>query len=108
MNRRSFLRGALISATAGTALVKLATVAETQFLSTAAPVALGNLEPEILPYWHGSSPEVYMRHQGVFLCVGLLREIRVSQDVTDMMTWDGQVVIVPGLKREEFSFQGQY
>lgn len=107
MNRRSFLRGMLVSATAGTALVKLASAEETHFLSTTAPIAVGNLEPEIYPPdWQGS-PEVYMRIHGKFVAVGLLHQLTITQGVMEATSWEGHAVMVPGLKRGDFSFRGE-
>jgi hypothetical protein len=104
MNRRGFIRGMLMSATAGTALVKLASAEETQQL-VAGPVALGNVDAEHhLPYI--GSPEVFVRHNGSFLCIGFIREIRTSLGVEDAISWDGSIVLVPGLKRSELFFHG--
>jgi hypothetical protein len=105
MNRRGFIRGMLMSATAGTALVKLASAEETQFLEQGT-VALGNIEPEQhIPYM--GSPEIFVRHNGAFVCIGFIREIRTSVGVVDGMSWDGSVVLVPGLKRGELFFHGE-
>src|SRR6267142_1121027 len=105
LDRRSFIRGMLVSATAGTAMIQLATAEETKLLTTG-PVALGNIEPEVMPPPF-SSPEVYIRHNGVFLCVGIIREIKTTVGVTDMVSWEGQVTMVPGLKRSEMWSSGE-
>lgn len=108
MERRGFIKGLLASVAGGTALVKLTSEQEVAALTIGAPVAVGNIvEAFHIPNMNWS-PEVYVRApNGIFLCVGLLREVRMTQDITDIMTWDGNVVMVPGLKRGEFDFSGQ-
>ena len=106
MGRRSFLRGTLVSVAAGTALVTLATAEETSQL-VQGPIVLGNIGQHYTPLPSLCSPEVYIRVHDRFVCVGLIREITVHQQHPEIITWDGSVELVPGLKRGEVWFKGQ-
>jgi hypothetical protein len=108
MNRRSFLRGTLLSVAGTTALVQLATPAEALALIPSHATVLGHPEPELFYRTSADSPEIYMRrNDGGFVCVGICTRLEMRQSVLNMESWSGEAVLIPGLKRGQLFFEGQ-
>jgi hypothetical protein len=109
MDRRSFIRGTLISVTAAaesTALVRLASAGEAQCLTPNRAVLLGYPEPE--SFFSYESPEVYTRlNNGAFVCIGIMTRLEIEQRVDESLTWNGEVQLMPGLKRGQLFFERQ-
>lgn len=106
MQRRDFLRGVLLSASAGTALIQLASPAETAALVPSQPVVLGHPEPEF--FYPSDSPEVYVRRpNGGFVCVGLVTRLDVRQEIHREHSWTGEAILIPGLKEGQLFFEGR-
>lgn len=107
MQRRDFLRGILQTAAAGTALVKLATPAEAQALTVGQPVVLSHPLPTLFPN-EACGAEVYIRRvDGKFQCIGICRQITTHVPLHEEVFYDGQVTLIPGLKRGELFFDGR-
>lgn len=108
MNRRTFLQGTLVSvaAAASTALVRLASPDETATLAVGQPAILGQPSAHWLPYdWTG---EVFMlNRRGEFSPIGYVTRLEIKSSLNELMSWDGDVIVVPGLKRAEMSFEGK-
>lgn len=121
MNRRDFLRGALIgtSAAAGTALIKLATPTELAMLETQKNCLVG--QPEMwFPTTEMTIPDplVYMRavrfREGrlgmvgdpEFIPIGYLRKWEITIRSEEEISWRGEATIVPGLKTGRLEFEG--
>lgn len=114
MDRRNFIRGLLVSASvgAGTALVRLAKPEEVTGLVAGEQTLIaqpGNRQH--VPALEGISSEVYIRKvwqgQEVYVPIGYIREITIGSNVAELVTWDGKVDLVPGLKRGRLLFDGQ-
>jgi hypothetical protein len=114
MDRRDFLRGALIgtSAAACTALIKLPTPEEVRALVPHEDVFLRQ------PDFHHQNPliydhvgaEVYLkkRNSKEFMPIGFLTEVNLHREVLDgTASWDGQVTLVPGMIRGFARFEGR-
>jgi len=111
MNRRTFLRGTLLSVAGSQALVRLATPAESEALIPQRALVLGHPQPELDPTTaFMDAPEVYMRRpqDGAFICIGICTKIEVHTPTFDSSSaWDGEVRLIPGLKRGKLFFEGQ-
>ena len=114
MDRRNFVRGIVLgagSALAGMklddemdkALVQLATPSDVEKLARG-PVGIlqDGLSNPI-----GVGPEVYMKTKaGGFESVGYVTRIDVTHGMEEMLSWDGQVHLIPGLRRATLEFSG--
>jgi len=111
MNRRTFLRGTLLSVAGSQALVRLATPAESSALIPQRELVLGHPQPETDPITSFmNAPEVYMRRpeDGAFFCIGICTKIEMHTPTFDSSSaWDGEVRLIPWLKRGELFFEGQ-
>lgn len=112
MDRRSFLRGTLISATAGgAALVQLAAPGDVKALVAQREVLMGQPDPSIIDqnmiYMYGSP--VYLKDgSGNFYQVGFVTKIEITHRMIDVSTaWEGTSTFVPGLKEGKLTFEGQ-
>lgn len=108
MERRSFIKGLLVSAGAGTALVKLAVPGEAEALVVQREVMLGHLDEErCIP--NLATPEIYMRRaDGAFQCVGFCTHVEVKAGWLEPgIGWEGQVIIVPGMRGGTLYFEGR-
>ena len=93
MNRRQFLIGSVASVGATTALVQLATEAETLQLVPKARVMIGH-PMQALPD-SGWEPEMYMRRRdGKFVAVGVLTMFEAKCE-DDVLQWNGKANITP-------------
>lgn len=110
MERRYFLKGLLISATAGEAIVKLATAEETEALVVRQPVIVGQpTEMYALPNGNDLMGEVFIRNrQGGYEQIGFITDVRVEATIANMTSWHGTIQLVPGLKRATAKFEGQF
>lgn len=107
MERRSFLKGLLVSVSAGTAMVKLATPAETQALVVAGPVLLGQPECVVNPYGIYPGDDVFVRRStGEFDRIGFLRTVTVTANISDLTTFDGEIQLVPDQRDARATFDG--
>lgn len=107
MNRRSFLRGTLMSVAGTTAMVQLATPAEALTLLPNHAAVLGHPEPEFFYMAAADSPEIYVRrNDGGFVCVGICTSMRVTHTIHQMDSWQGEAMLIPGLKRGQLFFEG--
>jgi hypothetical protein len=109
MERRSFIKGLLISATAGEALVKLATPEETSALAVAQPILLkqegGSSRP--FPPFDALMSEVYIKNGNAFQSIGFVREVSVHHDHLENFSWDGTIEIVPGFRHATARFSNE-
>jgi hypothetical protein len=97
MERRDFLRGALLSVGAGTALVQLANPAETAALTVREPILLGHppLVPPLTTLPYPLSEEVYTRMaDGGFVAIGIITR-----------SWNGEAELESGLLRGRIFFE---
>lgn len=97
MERRNFLKGLLISASAAasTALVKLASPDDVRALTTGQPATLSQptIETPIMPPY-GYAEYVYMKDErGEFHPIGIVTELTVSAAVDEMLAWDGSITV---------------
>lgn len=111
MERRGFLKGLLLStsASAGTALVKLATPGEVQALVPQRNVMMA--QPTIAheaPFpWADFAPECYMRRKdGRFVPVGVVTSLTVNAPVDECRFLDGTVILTQRPSRAEMEFKG--
>ncbi len=106
MDRRGFLRGMLIgaTATASTALVKLASPDEVRALEIGQPALLGQPKPvPLMPIWPDDGL-VYVQLRGKFEPIGYLTRVELETPINEAMRVTGDVVMVPGLRRANASF----
>lgn len=109
MERRNFLRGLLVSATAGEAIIKLATAEETQALVVREPVVLGQPTMYALPNGNDLMGEVFIRNRkGGYEQIGYITDLRIEATISDMTSWNGTIQLVPGVKRATASFEGKF
>ena len=113
MERRSFLKGLLVSVTAETALVKLANVREISALHTGHDVLLhqppsGTPAPNDLVQAFMHDPRVYLRSaEGRFLPLGFITELMPERHPVDVSSYDDQnIVMSPGLLTYTGRFHG--
>jgi len=107
MERRSFLKGFLISASAaaGTALVQLATPEQAIALIQDHDVVLGQPN-RYEPPWMGS--EIYMKHTSGYVPVGYLTQLNMRTEMNDASSWwEGHGTLIPGIKHWTFEFEGR-
>jgi len=109
LNRRGFLRGMLIgaSATAGTALVQLATPGDVEALALRIPTLVGQPVGYVIPDYGDFDGQVYIRHRREYVPVGYVTRLDVSARVHEEVSWTGEVCLVPGLKTAELFFEGR-
>jgi hypothetical protein len=111
MDRRIFLRGLLIGASAGVAHVKLASPEETKALELNAPILIGHPQRSQLEDATGalmSGDPVYVRSDGQFVPIGIITEIRRMQtEISVGDAWTGEIRYMPGLKSATISFEGE-
>lgn len=107
MNRREFLRGAIVSIAAGEALVQLASVAETEALTKGEAVGLIR-EPLFTQPLFGDGL-AYVRQGNDFLPIGYITKIDVrTEPVVDHSVVTGEIIMVPGLSRATMGFQAYF
>jgi hypothetical protein len=111
MERRSFIKGLLVSASAGTALVRLASEEEVSALVVNQPTILTQPNPMRLDTAQHAfmiGGEVYVRYEGMFVPIGFITQLHVRRAQTEVApAWDGEVQYIPGLKSASFSFSGE-
>lgn len=106
MNRRRFITGILASATATTALVKLASPGEVAALTLGQEVIVKHPERQEL-YMPTQLPEIYARRpDGTFVCIGICTSIDVRAHIEDI-SWSGQAILTPGIKSGQLFFEGR-
>lgn len=112
MERRSFLRGLLVSATAATstAVIKLATPEETRELIEHAPVALAQdpLAARMPEMGNLGAPVYMVNGAGKMEIIGVLNTFSVSVNAdSPLLHWDGKinadVVRLDGIVRVGFN-----
>jgi hypothetical protein len=107
MNRRGFLKGVLITTTAAassTALVQLASPEDLRQLDVRRPIILGQPEPYLFEFGDG---ELYVRlKNGGFVAVGYITHFAMTRSVHEVTTWEGEGILIPGLKRGQVFFEG--
>ena len=110
MNRRQFVRGMLVSATAtaagGEALVRLASSEEVAQLAVQQPVIIGTPETQMFQNAWLASPEVYLRGPKGFFSVGVITRFEDKTMAMSRETWSGEAAIMPGSSGKIF-FEGQ-
>lgn len=106
LERRSFLRGLLVSASAaaGTALVKLAKPEDVKALVEQRETLLSQhqhhpVSRENPPDFDWVNGEVFVRdRRGDFAPIGYLTSYEISTAVDAMLDWHGTIRVVPGLQ----------
>lgn len=109
MERRNFIKGLLVSASAatGAALVKLAEPGEAAALVLQRDVLLAQPERTRFPGLQAIGAEVYVKKGDEFIAVGIMRSINVRSGLVDAsMAYDGEVMLVPGIKSGTLFFAG--
>lgn len=109
MERRNFIKGMLVSAVAGEAVVKLATAEEVRELVPKREVILGHTSPDY--FFPGNANffggEVYAKSaDGSYMPIGYLTSVTVQTMVEEAVNWEGQITLVPGMKCANASFKG--
>lgn len=95
---------------AGTALVKLPSAAEVEHFTKQPDIVIGPT-PSMpsFPSGHWMGGLVYMEDaKGRFEPIGYVQEINISCAVDEVLTWDGDVKLIPGLKRGTLKFGGPF
>jgi hypothetical protein len=113
MERRNFVKGLLLSATAGTALVKLANPEEVRALTVHKDVILD--QPNVLqqnvseliaydlPY-----RDVFIKSSdGRFIPVGMITRIEQRHGMSEYVGISGEAVFVPNARDVRFFFEGR-
>jgi hypothetical protein len=110
MERRSFVKGLLLSATAGTALVKLANPEEVHALTVQQDVVLDQFirHPNELIAYDLPYRDVFIRgNDGQFMSIGMITRIEQRMTMKNVVTISGEAVFVPGARDTRFFFEGR-
>jgi len=114
MERRSFLKGLLIGASAAssTAMVKLATPDEIDTLVVGQNVALTGIETDpmrahrlAVDAIHRNKP-IYVELLGRPVQIGFLTQVSIGAPIDHIPTLDGEGIIAPDPSIRTFRFQG--
>jgi hypothetical protein len=110
MERRNFVKGLLLSATAGTALVKLANPEEIHSLTVQKDVILNQPHvrdiQELIAY-DLPHRDVYIRDgRGQFIPVGMITRIEQRMSMTKCVRYSGEAIFIPDARDVRFFFEG--
>lgn len=98
-------------AAAGTALIKLPSSVEVERFTQAPDIVIG--PPPLMPqapyaHWMMGGPVYVQNEAGEFEPIGYVREITINTSIEEYPSWNGEVTLVPGLKRGSLTFGGPW
>lgn len=109
IDRRGFIQGLLTSVAGTTAMVTLATPAEAQALAVREKVVMRQPETIPMPASSALGHTAYIHSdRGDYIPIGLIDSLNVDCGVERIVSWNGQITLVPSFLSGDARYSGPF